>query len=305
MLDPTSLYLSNPALLEDARVRGLPLIVALSGYAEAGHVAVQIEHAITDALPHEVVARFDLDQLYDYRARRPHVRFAEDHFEDFQDPELSLRLVTDGLGRSFALLTGPEPDLQWNRFTEAVVGLARRMDVSLVAIVSGIPMPVPHTRPFIVSVHGNRADLLPAEHAWKPVVEMSSSAAQLLEIRLGEAGIDNIGFTVHVPQYLAEAHLPHAAVAALEHISAVTSLTLPSDELREAAREIERQIDQQVGASPEVQAVVAGLEQRYDDVVDASAPRSLLVGDESELPDADEIGAAAEAFLAAREDEQD
>ena len=94
-------------------------------------------------------------------------------------------------------------------------------------------------------------------------------------------------------------------MAALEHINAVTSLTLPSDELREAAREIERQIDQQVGASPEVQAVVAGLEQRYDDVVDASAPRSLLVGDESELPDADEIGAAAEAFLAAREDEQD
>ena len=73
MLDPTSLYLSNPALLEDARVRGLPLIVALSGYAEAGHVAVQIEHTITEALPHEVVARFDLDQLYDYRARRPHV----------------------------------------------------------------------------------------------------------------------------------------------------------------------------------------------------------------------------------------
>ena len=69
MLDPTSLYLSNPALLEEARVRGLPLIVALSGYAEAGHVAVQIEHTITEALPHEVVARFDLDQLYDYRAR--------------------------------------------------------------------------------------------------------------------------------------------------------------------------------------------------------------------------------------------
>jgi hypothetical protein len=54
-----------------------------------------------------------------------------------------------------------------------------------------------------------------------------------------------------------------------------------------------------------VQAVVTGLEQRYDDVVDASAPRSLLVGDESELPDADEIGAAVEAFLAAQEDEQD
>ncbi|MCX6553050.1 MAG: hypothetical protein NTY02_18955, partial [Acidobacteria bacterium] len=64
---------------------------------QAGHVAVQIEHTITEALPHEVVARFDLDQLYDYRARRPHVSFVEDHFEGFQTPGLSLRLVTDGL----------------------------------------------------------------------------------------------------------------------------------------------------------------------------------------------------------------
>ena len=161
MLDPTALYLGNPALLGDDRLRGLPLIVAFSGYVEAGHLAPQIEAVILDSMPSETVARFDLDQLYDYRSRRPRVKFAQDHFEEWEAPELNLQVVTDGLDRHFLLLTGPEPDTQWERFASAVVGLAQRLEVSLVALVGGIPMPVPHTRPVLVTAHGPRADLLP------------------------------------------------------------------------------------------------------------------------------------------------
>ena len=150
MLDPTALYRSDPALLGDGRLRGLPMIVALSGYVEAGHLAGQIEAVVVDSMPSETLAQFDLDQLYDYRSRRPHVKFVQDHFEEWDAPELTLRVVTDGLGRHFLLLTGPEPDTQWERFSQAVVGLAQRLDVSLVALVSGIPMPVPHTRPMLV-----------------------------------------------------------------------------------------------------------------------------------------------------------
>ncbi|MCR4525649.1 PAC2 family protein [Kocuria rhizophila] len=303
MMDPTALYLGNPALLGDDRLRGLPMIVALSGYVEAGHLAGQIEAVVLDSMPSETVARFDLDQLYDYRSRRPRVTFAEDHFEDWEAPELNLHLVTDGLDRHFLLLTGPEPDTQWERFAAAVVGLAQRLRVSLVAIVNGIPMPVPHTRPVLVTAHGPRADLLPRMGGSRPSFEVSASASHLLELRLQEHGIDHVGLSVHVPQYLAESYLPQAAVAALEHLSAVTGRTLPTDELREASRDVIRQIDEQANSSPEVQAVIESMERRYDDVVDASARRSILAGpDDSDLPDADDLGAAAEAFLAARND---
>lgn len=306
MLDPTALYLGNPALLSDERLRGLPLIVALSGYVEAGHLAGQIEAVILDSMPSETVVRFDLDQLYDYRSRRPRVTFAEDHFEDWEAPELNLHVVTDGLDRHFLLLTGPEPDTQWERFAAAVVGLAQRLRVSLVALVSGIPMPVPHTRPVLVSAHGPRADLLPRTDGSKPTFEISASASHLLELRLQEGGIDHVGLSVHVPQYLAESYLPQAAVAALEYLSAVTGRTLPTDELREASRDVIRQIDEQAGSSPQVQAVIENMERRYDDVVDASARRSILAGpDDADLPDADDLGAAAEAFLAARSDPED
>lgn len=301
MLDPTSLYAGNPVLLGDDRLRGLPMVVAMSGFVDAGHVSGQVDEVLHEDLASETLVRFDLDQLYDYRSRRPRVHFVEDHFEQFQELRLQVDLFKDGLGRRFLLLHGPEPDLQWHRFAEAVVDLARRLEVSLLIPVAGIPMAVPHTRPMLVTVHGNRTELLPRNELWRPVAEMSGSVANLLEIRAGEVGIATIGFSVHVPQYLADAYLPHAAVTALEHISAVTQLTLPTDRLREAAREVNRQISEQVSSSEEVRAVVENLERRYDDLVDLNAPRSLLAADETQLPDADEIGAAAEAFLAARD----
>ena len=95
-------------------------------------------------------------------------------------------------------------------------------------------------------------------------------------------------------------------MAALEHLSAVTGRTLPTDELREASRDVIRQIDEQANSSAEVQAVIESMERRYDDVVDASAHRSILAGpDDAGLPDADELGAAAEAFLAAQDERDD
>ncbi|MDO5619382.1 PAC2 family protein [Kocuria sp.] len=303
MAEPSELYLGNPSLLDDPRLHGAPLLISLSGYAEGGQVSGQIRETLLESLPHDVLARFDPDELQDYRARRPHVRFVEDHFERVDNPELTLYGLTDPLGRHFSLLTGPEPDLQWNRFAEAVVELAQRLDTSLVVNVTGIPMPVPHTRPFLVSVHGTRTDLVAQNHHQRPVAEMSSSMAQQLEIRFGELGVDTIGLSVHVPQYLADARLPQITVTAFEHVAAATGLTLPTDSLRDAGADVMQRIEEQVSGAPEVQAVIESMETRYDEIVDHSEQRSLLAGDESELPDADEIGAAVEAFLANQPDE--
>lgn len=303
MADPTELYLANPSLLEDSRLQQVPMIVSLTGYAEGGQISDQIRETLIEGLEHEVLARFDPDQLQDYRARRPHVRFVEDHFERVAQPPLTLYGLTDALGRHFTLLAGPEPDLQWNGFVESIAGLAQRLDTSILVNVTGMPMPVPHTRPYLVSVHGNRTDLVAQNHGQRPRVEMSSSVAQQLEIRFGELGMDTVGFTVHVPQYLAEARLPQIAVTAFEHIAAATGLTLPTDVLRDAGAEVMAKVEEQVSGAPEVQAVIESMETRYDEIVAETTQRSLLAGDESELPDADEIGAAVEAFLAKQPDE--
>ncbi|WP_442860096.1 proteasome assembly chaperone family protein [Arthrobacter sp. zg-Y179] len=305
MLDPLTLFNLNPEVAESGDLSGLKLLVGFTGFAEAGHVVSQIRDELFDALDHDLVATFDSDQLIDYRNRRPQISFIEDHLSDYEPPRLELHRMYDGLGEPFLFLTGFEPDLQWERFTAAVVHLVKAFDVALVCWVHSIPMPVPHTRPIGVTTHGNRPDLVEGISSWTPIAQVQAAVGHVLELRLVEAGVDVVGHVVHVPHYLAEAEFPPAAVAGLEYLGAAASLVLPTDRLREAGRDVERQITEQVEASAEVKGVVATLEKRYDQYTESTVRRSLLVKGNDELADAEEIGAAVEAYLASPQAEEE
>jgi len=301
VLDPQSLYIREDALFSSTELRGLNLVMGFTGFADAGHVVRQITAELLDTLDAEMIAEFDADQLIDYRSRRPQVSFVEDHLQDYQAPSLALYRLVDGLGSPFLLLAGFEPDLQWERFARAVVGLVEELDVNLVTWIHSIPMPVPHTRPVGVTVHGNRPELIEGISVWKPTVEVPAAVGHILELRLTEAGRNIAGYVIHVPHYLAEAEYPTAAVAGLEYLGAATSLMLPTDRLREAGREVGRQIAEQIEASEEVQQVVSRLEARYDEKAEGTVRRSLLADENDQLPNADALGAAVEAYLARKE----
>ena len=46
-----------------------------------------------------MVASFEVDEFYDYRARRPPLTFEEDHYTDYEAPRLVVRLMEDGSAR--------------------------------------------------------------------------------------------------------------------------------------------------------------------------------------------------------------
>ncbi|GAB3249861.1 PAC2 family protein [Arthrobacter pigmenti] len=305
MLDPLTLFSTNAEVMDSEGLTGLNMLMGFTGYADAGQVTTQIGEELLDRLDHELVATFDADQLIDYRSRRPHITFIEDHFADYQPPRLELYRLYDSLRQPFLLLTGFEPDFQWERFASAVIALVRRLDVNLVTWVHSMPMPVPHTRPLGVTAHGNQPDLIEGITAWKPTAELSASVGHLLELRLAEADIKVVGYVVHVPHYLAEATYPQAAAGALEYLGAAAGLMLPADRLREEGHSVERQIADQVAGSTEVQNVVANLEKKYDEYAQGVERRSLLTKSNDELPGADELGAAVEAYLATQESTQE
>lgn len=303
--DPAGLYAAAQELLDDTALKGLPMLMGFTGFADAGHAVEQISAELLRSGEPRTVAEFDVDALLDYRARRPRVTFVEDHLEDYSPPRLALYALVDGLGQPYLLLAGPEPDFQWERFARAVVDLVEKLDVRLVLWTHSIPMPVPHTRPLGVTVHGNRPELVEGISRWKPIVSVPAAVGHLLELRLSEAGRGVAGFVVHTPHYLAEAEYPASAVAGLEHLGAAGALMLPTDRLREANREVERQIAEQVAGSDDVRELVEGLEERFDERSADAPRRSLLAAMSGELPDAEKLGAAVEAYLASQEESRD
>jgi proteasome assembly chaperone (PAC2) family protein len=277
--------------------RGPVLVHALEGFSDAGHAIRLAARHLKDTLDTELVASFAIDDLLDYRSRRPLMTFKTDHFTNYDDPELSLYALHDSVGTPFLLLAGMEPDLKWERFVAAVRLLAERLGVRQTIGLGTIPMAVPHTRPVTMTAHSNHRELISDFTPWIAEVQVPGSASNLLEYRMAQHGHEVVGFTVHVPHYLAQTDYPAAAQALLEQVAKTGSLQFPLTALVQAASDIQAKIDEQVEASTEVAQVVAALERQYDTWIAAQENRSLLTRDE-DLPSGDELGAEFERFLA-------
>ncbi|MDN5797352.1 MAG: PAC2 family protein [Intrasporangium sp.] len=296
MQDPSEL-ISFETDTPPARMQASVLVVALEGFIDAGQTQKLLADHLLRTHESTVVASFDIDQVLDYRGRRPAMTFDRDRWTSYADPSLLLHRVTDGQGVPFLLLTGPEPDYQWARMVEATMLLVKSLGVRLTVSVHGIPMAVPHTRPMGVTAHATDPRLIPDNQVAFGEMVVPGSFTSLLEYRLGEAGRDAIGFSVHVPHYLGQGEYPEAAVSALDRVAAATGLDLGRSELVASAGLNRAEIDRQVAESDEVAAVVHALEEQYDAFVAGSKRRSLLATELRDLPTADEIGAEFEAFL--------
>ncbi|WIM94854.1 PAC2 family protein [Actinoplanes oblitus] len=294
MLDPHGLY---EVAGELPVLDGPVLIQALTGFVDAGS-AIQLarEHLLAD-LESEVVATFDLDQLLDYRSRRPPMIFVADHFESYEDPVLALHLVRDQLGTPFLLLAGPEPDLQWERFIAAVTGLIERLGVKATIGLNAIPMAVPHTRPVSLTAHATDRSLLGDHESWLQRVQVPASVGNLLEFRLGQNGHAALGYAAHVPHYLAQTAYPAAAELLLDSVSGNTGLALPTGKLRESAKLVREEVDKQIAEDEQAARLVTSLEAQYDAFL-RGRQNNLLVDTDTPLPTAEELGAELERFLA-------
>ena len=294
-------------IVDDAEVLAdagdLTLVVVLTGFLDAGKSAELAARHLSDLAEGKVVATFDVDALHDYRARRPPVTFVRDHYTDYEAPRLVVRALRDTGGTPFLLLAGPEPDIRWEAFARAVREVVERFDVSRVVSMGAVPMAVPHTRPIAITPHANRPDLVPGESPWQGELRVPASAQALLEIRLGEWGIDALGFVAHIPHYLAQMEYPQAALVLLEHLEIGGHLTIDLGDLREAAEITEAEVDRYLSTHDEVGDVVRGLEQQYDSFREAEAAGSSLLASDGTLPTGEEIGRDFEAFLADLDDQ--
>ena len=283
--------------LRGADGRGPVLLEMLDGFVDAGAARRLAREHLLAALPSVVVATFDVDLLYDYRARRPPMLFVEDHWSSYEDPQLEVRVLHDESGTPFLLLLGAEPDVMWGRFVEAVRLLVSALGVRLTIGTNAIPMAVPHTRPTGLTAHGSRKELVAGHPSWVGTVQVPASASALIEYRLGGHGVDSVGFAAHVPHYLAQAAYPPASALLLRAVAEVGQLRLPMAALETSAQEALETVAGLVTQSDELAEMVRTLEESYDAFV-ANRGSQQSLGGSGPLPSADELGAELERFLA-------
>lgn len=295
MRDPRELY----EIVDDTPVDDAAPVMfySLAGFMDAGQASALAAESVADNFERRLVAQFDVDELIDYRSRRPAMTFSGDRYTQIEQFSLTLEALADPSGRQLYLLRGPEPDFQWERFAAGVGQLVDRFGVKLAVTGHGIPWAAPHTRPLRTTAHASRRELIAGSPRWFDDVRVPGNMVGMLELRLGEAGVDSVGFAVHVPHYLSDIEFPPAAVSLLDSIAEVAGLELPTQVLRDAGADVLAKVDEQVAQSPQLQEAIAGMEKAFDA---DSGELSLGSGQrlpESEIPGGDAIAAEVEDFL--------
>ena len=290
--------------VNDGASSGPTLIVAMQGYADAGHAVEGAAGHLKAALDSRTLATFNNDELIDYRSRRPMVTLNEHEISDVDEIDLDIRVMRDSKGESFLLLSGPEPDLRWEAFSKSVADLADRFNVDKTICLYAAPMGAPHTRPLVVSAHGNDRELVGTMFTFDGMVSVPGAAAVMIERELHARGRRVAGYTAHVPHYVASSPYPQAVYQLLQSVSDTSNLQFP---LRSIERDMERvaqQLAEQTGSSEEIAQVVEQLEQHYDSEMASyreKNPQKMMPG-EAQVPSGEEIGEAFENFLAAIDD---
>lgn len=280
----------------------LTLVIALSGYADAGNAVSESASFLLDALEHRPLVNFSIDELIDYRSRRPAVTMNRDQIVDVSDLNLSLNVVRDNVGKPFLLLSGPEPDMRWEAFSTAVADLAERYDVGRTVSLYSAPMTVPHTRPLGIIAHGTDKRKLSDMHTWGNRVTVPGAASLNIEYELASRGCDAFGFTAQVPHYVAASEYPLASLRLLQEVAKLAKLELPLEALEKESARVAELLNTQTNDSGEVSQLVNLLEEQYDQEVQRrqELETSPLLGPNGEMPSADEIGAEFERFLASQ-----
>lgn len=269
------------------------MICAVSGGPfDAGQVTGSINQTIGEG---DMIATFDSDLIYDFRSERPMIAYENGQMAKLIDPTLDVYIVEDVEGTKFLLIRGSEPDLRWHSLADGVLQLATQFNVEKFYAVGGIPTGLPHTRPVDLLVRN--FDKPDPNHEANYIQTVNFS--EYLVYILGANGIDATSVMARVPFYLAGQVYAQAAGAIVSFMSEDASMALPLGDLERVAATETDQIDQAYAGQEEFAALLANLEEEYD----TGGPNSGFVvpTDTRDIPSAEEIGAAAEQFLATRD----
>ena len=259
------------------------VLVALDTWVDAGGASTTAAERL--AKGGEVVATFEADLLFDYRARRPTLEILDGRPTELTWPDLVVRR-TRVADRDLLVLTGPEPDYRWRELADACVDLARRLRVVEWITLGAIPAAVPHTRPVPVLGTASQPDLLRADVQPGPagVLRVPSAAVSVLDLAVSGAGIPAVGYFARITNYINGAN-PAATVELLTVLGRHLGAELPLGALAIEARQLRNRLD----------AATAG-----DDTTRSYVEQLESMVDEARLPSGDELISDIERFLRER-----
>ena len=266
------------------------LIVAFSGWPDAGEAATGALDHLIRGLPAVKFAEIDPEEFYDFTTTRPETYVDEDGVRQMRWPENEFHYFNPpDSGANKLLFSGTEPNLKWRAYSSIITSLVQDLGVELVVSLGALLDAVPHTRE--TKITGRASVPALADKARWMGIQASYEGPTGIHTAFMDActraGLPHASIWAHCPHYLTSSSNPQASYALLTRLRSLVDFDIDLQELREAGERFQNEVTQRVTGSSELREYVEKLERQHDEAIEASG----------DIPDPDDVIEELEDFL--------
>ncbi len=272
------------------------LVVMFTGWIDAAGAAATAAETIASECGVAPLARFDDDAYIDYRARRPTMQLRDGINSNLVWHHIELAAGRSADGRDLLLLSGPEPDMNWKRFSSTIGDIAAELGVTQMVGLGAYPFAAPHTRAPRLSVSSPSIDVLSMVSFARSSVDVPAGIAAVLEHTMHNRKIPALGIWVQVPHYVSAMSYPAASVALLDGLKEVTGITITGASLRAEINIQRERIDQMISDNVDHEMMVKQLETLHDAAVEDHEDAAIAAAEMS-MQSGDDIAREIQDFL--------
>ena len=246
--------------IDDSSTKAPIMVLAFAGWNDAGGASTWAIRSLIEKTIATEILTFDSEEFYDFSRERPTVHLnGESRFLSW--PKNTISLSNDG---SLLLMEGVEPQLNWQTFTQNILAEAQKYNVSMIITLGSLLAEVPHSRPVLIHGVSENTEINRTYGLQTSSYEGPTGIIGVINQLSTDAGIPNMSFWATVPNYVAGAESPKAALALIERLKTTLNLSLNTTDLEIASSAYERQINQIIEGDEDTSKYVDELEDNYD-----------------------------------------
>tara|TARA_Y100000591_G_scaffold264584_1_gene237986 strand:+ start:141 stop:974 length:834 start_codon:yes stop_codon:yes gene_type:complete len=247
-------------ITDESSTKAPIMVIAFAGWNDAGGASTWAIRSLIEKTIATEILTFDSEDYYDFSRERPTVHLdGESRFLSW--PKNTISLSDDG---SLLLMEGVEPQLNWKTFTQNILTEAQKHNVSMIITLGSLLAEVPHSRPVLIHGVSENAETNESFGLQTSSYEGPTGIIGVINQLSTDAGIPNMSFWATVPNYVAGAESPKAALALIERLKTTLNLSLNTTDLEIASSAYERQINQIIEGDEDTSKYVDELEDNYD-----------------------------------------
>lgn len=270
------------------------LLMAFSGWADAGEAATNTVRYIQRSLKAQKFAEIEPEEFYDFTQTRPNSVRTKEGLRRVHWPSNEFAWsVLPETGKGILFFLGIEPNLRWRTFSQTIADLAKNCGVKTVVHLGALLDAIPHTRDVRLTGTGTHSELrrkLESSDIRSSNYQGPTGISSAVLEACADQGLEYASLWGHTSHYLQAAPNYRVSYTLANTLTGLLDLSLDLGELRSAAETFDEEVARAIAKDDQISSYVTKLENQYDE----SAPVS-------EMPDPSEVVRDLEQFLRSRQ----